>query len=43
MTDDDLDDYEPDWWQEYKDDLAMGRIHRDGTYREPDIDWDGAR
>jgi hypothetical protein len=25
-----------DGWQEYKDDLAQGRIHEDGSYREPD-------
>jgi hypothetical protein len=30
------DDYEPDHWQEYKDDLAMGRINEDGSQREPD-------
>jgi hypothetical protein len=30
------DDYEPDHWQEYKDDLVMGRINEDGSQREPD-------
>jgi hypothetical protein len=27
---------ERDYWQEYKDDLAMGRIYEDGTPRDPD-------
>jgi hypothetical protein len=31
------DDYEePDYYQEYKDDVAMGYINEDGSYREPD-------
>lgn len=40
MTDVD-DDYERDWHQEHKDDVAMGYINEDGSYREPDEpDWD---
>jgi hypothetical protein len=30
------DDPDDDRWQEYKDDVAMGYINRDGTQREPD-------
>lgn len=36
----DPDDIEPerDYWQEYKDDRAMGYINEDGSYREPEIE-----
>jgi hypothetical protein len=35
------DDWDEDGHQQYKDDLAMGRINEDGTQREPDEpDWD---
>jgi hypothetical protein len=45
---DERDDYndqdDDDRYDEYKDDLAMGRIWPDGSYREPDFDgpdpWD---
>lgn len=29
-------DYQRDYWQEYKDDLASGYINEDGSPREPD-------
>ena len=33
-------DYGDDHYDQYKDDLAMGRIYEDGSYREPDEpDW----
>ena len=35
-----VDDHDDDGWQEYKDDLAMGYINEDGSYREPEPDWD---
>jgi hypothetical protein len=31
-------DDERDYWQEYKDDVAMGYINEDGSPREPDPD-----
>ena len=38
MTDDDdqADEFERDFHQEYKDDLAQGHIYPDGTQRDPD-------
>ncbi|ONI73098.1 hypothetical protein ALI144C_44930 [Actinosynnema sp. ALI-1.44] len=38
FDDEDEDEDERDYWQEYKDDLALGRIDVDGTHREPDLD-----
>ena len=35
---DDYDDQDEDRYDEYKDNLAMGRIWPDGSYREPDFD-----
>jgi hypothetical protein len=34
--DDDYDEPDDDRYDEYKDDLAMGRIYPDGTQRDPD-------
>jgi hypothetical protein len=43
MTDFETGEPERDYWQEYKDDLAMGRIHEDGAQREPEPPEDAYR